>query len=199
MRSAYRILLLLIFVFAYNLGQAQLLDSSGNLDSNKVKPVVIDSIPKHSPRLATWLSVIVPGAGQFYNKSYWKIPVIYAAGGALVYSTIQNSNGYHSFLNAYNHLYENPSSPMEGFENYSLDQLKSVKDQYRRYRDLSVIGLVLLYTMNIVDATVDGYFFDYDIGDDLSFRIEPRIMNSYYRANTFKASQQYGFKCTINF
>ncbi len=199
MRSAFRILLLLMFILAFNLLHAQSSAQEGSISLNQEDSVAVDSIVKHSPRLATWMSVIVPGAGQFYNKKYWKIPIIYAAGGALVYSTLQNSNGYHSFLNAYNHLYENPDSPMEGYEDYSLEQLKSVKDQYRRYRDLSVIGLVLLYTMNIVDATVDGYFFDYDVGDDLSLRIEPSIMNTYYHANTFRASQQFGLKCTINF
>jgi len=161
--------------------------------------VEVKDTTKHSPKRATLMSTIIPGAGQFYNKKYWKIPIIYIAGGAMVYSALYNSVGYHSYRNAYNHLYENPDDPMEGFEGYNLEQLKSIKDQYRRYRDLSIIGVTLLYVLNIVDATVDGYLFDYDVSDDLSLRLEPSIMGTYYNTGTFKASNQFGFKCTLNF
>ena len=164
----------------------------------EVELVEVDTT-KHSPKLATILSASLPGAGQFYNKKYWKIPVIYIAGGAMVYSAIYNSAGYYKYKNAYNHLYENPDNPMEDFEGYNLEQLKSIKDQYRRYRDMSIIGVGLLYVLNIVDATVDGYLFDYDISDDLSLRVEPSIMNTYYRSGSFKANQQYGFKLTVHF
>ena len=199
MRDCYKILLFILALSFFNFSDAQEIEEVKIEPQQEETSVVIDTVRKHSPKLATWMSVIAPGAGQFYNKSYWKIPVIYIAGGALVYSTIQNSNGYHEYKNAYNQLAEDEDNPMEGYEMYTLDQLKSVKDQYRRYRDLSAIGLVLLYVLNIVDATVDGYFFDYDVSDDLSLRIEPSIMNTYSQNSTLKANQHYGLKCTINF
>ena len=191
MRNCYKILLFILATSFFNSSDAQEIEEVRIESQQEETSVVVDTVRKHSPKLATWMSVAVPGAGQFYNKSYWKIPVIYIAGGALVYSTIQNSNGYHEYKNAYNQLYEDKDNPMEGYEFYTLDQLKSVKDQYRRYRDLSVIGLVLLYVLNIVDATVDGYFFDYDVSNDLSLRVEPSIMNSYSHNSGFKANQQY--------
>ena len=73
--------------------------------------VVIDTSYHHSPKKATWMSAVIPGAGQFYNKKYWKIPAIYVAGATMTYTTIINSNGYHEYKNAYNHLYENPDDP----------------------------------------------------------------------------------------
>ena len=171
--------------------------------------VVIDTSYHHSPKKATWMSTIIPGAGQFYNKSYWKTPVIYVAGGALVYTTIISSNGYHEYKNAYNHLYRNPdnsenpddtSNRLEGYEIYNLDQLKSIKDDYRYWRDVSVIGLFILYTLNIVDATVDGYFYDYDVSNNLSLRIEPKITSPFLNPrNDFKASSQFGFKMVLSF
>ena len=57
-------------------------------------------------------------------------------------------------------------------------------DYYRRNRDLSYIGLVGLYLLNIVDATVDAHLFDYDIGNDLSMKIEPRLMYAGRNMNT---------------
>jgi len=170
-----------------------------NTQPTEEKEVVVDSIPKHSPKLATWMSVAIPGAGQIYNKSYWKVPVIYIIGAGLTYTTIANNRGYYKYKEAYYHLYENPDDPMEGFEVYTLDQLKTIKDEFRSYRDLSIVGLVILYTLNIVDATVDGYLFDYDVSDDLSLRVEPQILNSYYTNNSFSANQQYGFKLTFKF
>ena len=59
---------------------------------------------------------------------------------------------------------------------------------------MSVIGLGLLYVLNIVDATVDGYLFDYDVSDDLSIRIEPVMIN-----NNYTFSHQWGLKCSFNF
>ena len=159
--------------------------------------LVVDTI--HSPRLATLLSAFLPGTGQFYNQKYWKIPVIYITGGALAYSVIYNTKGHIRFKDAYNYLYENPDQPQEGFEGYSLEQLKSIKGQYRRYRDLSIIGITLLYVLNVVDATVDGYLFDFDVSDDLSLRLEPSIINIYTQELASKDQQSLGFKCTFKF
>ena len=154
---------------------------------------------KHSPKKATLLSTVLPGAGQFYNKKYWKVPVIYVVGGALIYSTVFNSQHYRGFRDAYNQLYENPNQPAEGYEGYNLEQLKSIKNQYRKYRDLSVIGIALLYTLNVVDATVDGYLFDFDVSNDLSLRIEPNMTTNYKGISASKADTQFGLKCTFNF
>ncbi len=155
--------------------------------------LVIDTTQKHSPKLATILSSVLPGAGQFYNRKYWKIPVIYALGGALVYSWTHNNNNYHKFRQAYVHAYNTGNSP-QGFQFYSKEQLKLIKDDYRRYRDLSVVGVALLYVLNIVDATVDGYLFDYDISDDLSLRLEPNMM-----FDNYTSSNHFGLKCSISF
>ena len=203
----YIIILLLILLQSLN---NYLFSQDSELKITKESEVVvIDTSYHHSPKKATWLSAAIPGAGQFYNKSYWKIPVIYIAGGAMIYTTIANRKSYHEYKNAYNHLYENPDDPknpddtsnrLEGFEAYNLEQLKSIKDDYRYYRDLSIIGLFILYTLNIVDATVDGYFYDYDVSDNLSLHIEPQISTPYFnQKNNLKASNQFGFKMVLNF
>jgi len=173
--------------------------SSYSQDSNTENDTLVVDTTKHSPRLATLLSASLPGAGQFYNQKYWKIPVIYITGGALVYSAVYNTKGYIRFRDAYNVLYENPDHPQEGFEGYNLEQLKSIKIQYRRYRDMSIIGITLLYVLNVVDATVDGYLFDFDVSDDLSFRLEPSIINIYAQEMLAKDQQSLGFKCTFKF
>jgi len=177
------ILISIFFLFTANRTLAQQTDT-----------LSVDTVPVHSPKKAMYLSVAVPGAGQFYNRKYWKIPIIYAAGATLVYSIVSHNTAYVKFKAAYEQVYYYPNQPMAGFELYTKDQLKDYKDQHRRYRDMSVIGLGLLYVLNIVDATVDGYLFDYDVSDDLTLRIEPTIIN-----NTYTSSQQWAVKCSFKF
>lgn len=183
MRQLLLISVLLLFSWSsYSQNEDQLTES----DTITVVPT------KYSPRLAMAMSAVLPGSGQIYNKKYWKVPIIYIGGGALVYSTLYNTKYYIEFRDAFNST--EGGYGVGDFALYSSDQLKSIKDQYRRYRDMSIIGLGLLYVLNIVDVAVDGYLFDYDISDDLSLRIEPNVIQNQYRAD-----QQIGLKCTIHF
>ena len=140
-------------------------------DSLKTAPT-----KKHSPRLATIMSVVIPGSGQIYNKKYWKVPVIYVGLGALGYMAYKNNTNYLKFRNAYLTMYKDTTSPqtyqMDGME-FTLNGLESGKNYYRRYRDLFVIFTAGLYIMNIVDANVDANLYDFDISDNLSLHIEP--------------------------
>ncbi len=153
----------------------------------------LDSTKKHSPKLAMLMSAVVPGTGQVYNKKYWKVPIIYIGGGALLYSGLFNHEKYTNFRDAYNYLYIDKTE-MPGYENYTLEQLQSIKNQYRRYRDMSFIGLGVLYILNVVDAAVDGYLYDYDISDNLSLRIEPNLIYSPQYSTTHA-----GFQLNLNF
>ena len=129
---------------------------------------------------ATLLSAAVPGAGQIYNGSYWKVPILYAGIGALVYFIDYNHNRY----KYYKELYVNVDAPGPSnfydtgrFQGYSNEQLKEAfgkyMDDFRRYRDLNIIGLAALYAANIVDANVDAYFKEYDVSEDLGLRVVP--------------------------
>ena len=47
-----------------------------------------------SPAKAAFYSAVIPGLGQIYNKSYWKVPLVYAAIGTPIYFYIRNSKAY---------------------------------------------------------------------------------------------------------
>ncbi len=133
-----------------------------------------DTALHHSPTLASLLSMAVPGAGQVYNKKYWKVPIIYGLGGYLTYAAIHNGKEYNRFKTAYLYATDgNPATVDEFNGKIPNDQLKYYKDTYRHQRDLNIIGIMAIYIMNIVDASVDANFFDYDISNDLSFKITP--------------------------
>jgi len=154
----------------------------------------------HSPRRASMYSAVIPGLGQAYNKKYWKIPIIYTGFGVMgyfIYANSLNYNKYKQGLIDFTDGDENTDSylnfigpdvdpgrfdPSLGSPDYSSsdeawfkEQLENNMNYYRRYRDLSVILTFAWYAMNIIDATVDGYLFSYDMNEDLSLRLDPQL------------------------
>ena len=162
-----------------------LLFLTGNAKAQIRDAVAIDTIPadtvaarKHTPRQAVIYSLICPGLGQIYNKKYWKIPFIYGAGGTFLYYINYNQLKYKKFRAA---LFDQATTKepvvIDGYP-YAYVTLEQGRDYYRRYRDLSVAGLAAIYLLNVIDAMVDAHFFNYDISDDLSMKVEPAVMQN---------------------
>ena len=117
------------------------------------------------PRMAAIRSAIIPGWGQFYNKRYWKIPVIYAAGTVATLFYIHNRNVY---IENRDLLINDPDSPLAN--NYRIN-----RDNFRSYRDWNVVMLIGLYLLNIVDANVDAHLKEFDMTDNLAFTVKPYL------------------------
>jgi len=122
---------------------------------------------------------VLPGAGQFYNKKYWKIPIIYAGFGGLGYAVGSSAGKFRTYRDAYRLRVDGDSTTIDEFEGiYRDNDLLTLRDFYRRNLDISAIFTVVFYTLNILDAVVDAHLFNYDISDDLSLEVRPRF---YYR------------------
>jgi hypothetical protein len=162
------------FLFLYtSKSAAQILNSNTQSDTVKVKAAAPSY---HSPKKAAILSAALPGAGQVYNKKYWKLPIIYAGFAGLTYSFQFNQSHYLKYRNALkDRLNGNPDSYV-GI--YTTDQLGTLYKYYHRYRDLSVIGGLVLYVLNIVDASVDAHLFTFNVNDDLSLNLHPAFINT---------------------
>ncbi len=140
---------------------------------------------------ATTLAMICPGAGQIYNKSYWRVPIVVGGFATTIYCIDWNNRGYQRFQKAYRLLSEyesNPDptlypngSPDEFNGRYSSSFLKNLRNSYRRNRDLCIILTAGLYILQAVDAHVDAHLRDYDISKDLSVSLSPVIGYSYNR------------------
>ena len=135
---------------------------------------------EHSPTKATIMSACLPGLGQIYNGKWWKVPIIYAGFGGLGYLSISNYHNYRTFLTAYKLKtgdLDEGITPTEEEINlaatYLDSQLQTYKESYRHDFELFTILLVAWYGLNIVDATVDGHLYSYDISDDLSLNVDP--------------------------
>ena len=140
---------------------------------------------------ATTLAMICPGAGQIYNKSYWRVPIVVGGFATTIYCIDWNNRGYQRFQKAYRLLSEyesNPDptlypngSPDEFNGRYSASFLKNLRNSYRRNRDLCIILTAGLYILQIVDAHVDAHLRDYDISRDLSVSLTPAVGYTFNR------------------
>jgi hypothetical protein len=127
---------------------------------------------------AALFSAIVPGAGQVYNKKYWKVPVIYAGFGTLYYFIHTNNEEYKKYKTALSERNDNDSNTVDEFPQLSNSDLTVREDYYRRNRDLSYILAGVLYTLNIIDAYVDSQLMDFDISDNLSMHTSPTLIQA---------------------
>lgn len=122
---------------------------------------------------------IIPGGGQIYNKSYWKVPVIYVGFGALTYSFIFYNQLYGDVRASYiQSINGQPITNLE-YANVPEEMLYTLRESYRKSRDLSAIGLAGWYVFNLVDAAVDAHLQEFDVSDKLSLKITPDYRYSY--------------------
>jgi hypothetical protein len=157
---------------------------------NKAKA---DSVRKaFSPKKATIRSAIIPGWGQAYNKKYWKIPIVYGALGVSAGIFFYNLTNYREIRFAYNAKYKASLPKQDPTSNYpgpyrdstdyfkikanllpiDINSLRSFRDEFRSNIDYSVLAFILLWGLNVVDATVDAHLKTFDVSPDLSFKIK---------------------------
>lgn len=156
----------------------------------------------HSPHKATIFSAVLPGLGQFYNKKYWKIPIVYTGIGVIGYFALENRSEYRKASEAYNYVFNKETYEIDNelIGKYEVNVLRDIRDYYRRNMELSYIILVLWYGLNIVDATVDAHLFNYDVSDNLSVQIEPTLMSDFaFHQRHFSPFAPPGIRLKINF
>lgn len=155
---------------------------------------------KAEPFRATMLAIALPGLGQIYNRKYWKVPFVYAGFGGVIYAISYNTTQYNRYMKGYQDFIDkipqtqsyieiiknvdpktydpvlhpgtyNPSSA----EWYKEAMLRKV-DYFKKYRDLSYIGIAAWYLFTILDANVDASLFDYDVNDNLELKVTPVLV-----------------------
>ena len=144
-----------------------------------------DSIRRaFSPKKATIRSAILPGWGQAYNKKYWKIPIVYGALGVATGIFLYNLNNYRDIRFAYNAKFKasRPNASQQDSADYynmnpiylriDINSLRTFRDEFRSNIDYSVLAFILLWGLNVVDATVDAHLKTFDVSEDLGFRFK---------------------------
>lgn len=140
------------------------------------------ALKAHNPRTAAIRSAILPGWGQVYNKKYWKLPIVYGALGTSAGIFIYNLKNYRDTRFAYRVKYNMQynftdsalySSIRANLRPLDIEALKYYRNSFRRDIDYSVLFFILLWGLNVVDATVDAHLKSFDVSPDLSFRFKP--------------------------
>ena len=143
------------------------------------------SIQKHDPHLATKRSLMLPGWGQAYNKQYWKIPVVYGALSIPTITFIYNNTYYKEAKFAYEARYK---ATIDGgkdstdyktletkYQKADISAIQSLRNAARRDRDYSILWFLIVWGLNVADATVFGHLKDFDVSSDLSMNIRPEF------------------------
>ena len=155
----------------------------GNSDFRFADTLHVEQLDfSHSASRAIMYALVLPGLGQGYNKKYFKIPFVYAAIGTMGYFIVYNTRNY-----------------QEASRNYALLQ-DDTNERYlrgwRRNLEVSYIGLILVYALQVVDAYVDAQLYSWDVNDNLSFRVAPSLQPMLVTESATRFS--YGLSCSFD-
>jgi Family of unknown function (DUF5683) len=175
------------FLFSGNIFSQRIIE-----DTFQINPVTEKSVKKekadtakkkeHSPRIAAIRSAIFPGLGQIYNKKYWKLPIVWGAMGVATGVFVFNFGNYKDTRFAYKVKYNMRvlktdsalySKIRVDLKPLSEESLRFYRNQFRRDIDYSAVFFLVMWGLNVVDATVDAHLKSFDVSPDLSFKIKP--------------------------
>lgn len=192
MKKVLVILLFSVF-FVTARSQQQTVPVAGNKEKAAATPrvyipkdsaAIADSLKREKTRRVTRHSAILPGWGQIDNKQPWKLPFIYGGLGVTTYLFIDNVKIYNELKQAY--IYRTDTIPgndndiPEEYQPLSTNSIRFYRDEYRKNVDYSVLAFIIIWGLNVVDATVFAHLRDFDVSDKISLRLN---MPSYNPAN----------------
>lgn len=161
---------------------------------------------------AMWLALVLPGAGQIYNRKYWKLPIIYGGFVGCAYAMSWNNQMYHDYSQAYLDIMDDDPNTQSynqflhlgaQIDASNIERYKEIfrkrKDRYRRWRDMSMFVVIGVYAFSVIDAYVDASLSEFDISDDLSLRVEPTVINNNQRTRNPLRSSTLGLQCSLTF
>lgn len=177
MRSSVRLLLTTGCLLSGSLATAQgdsvIVDSTATLRTFDLSDDSLNWRMRHSPRRATLYSAILPGAGQIYNRKYWKAPIVWGGLGLSIYFIQRNTREYERYRDGYVALVDDDPTTVSEFEGSNAQSVRDVADTYHKWRDMSFLAVTAVYILNVVDAAVDAHFVRFDVGKDLSLNVAP--------------------------
>ncbi|WP_157446886.1 DUF5683 domain-containing protein [Cytophaga aurantiaca] len=143
-------------------------------------------IENRRPNRAALMSAVVPGSGQIYNRKYWKAPIVWIGLGVTAYLGVK----YYKETNEYGQAALNAAHGADSlnktsYHGYNLQhlthtQLSTLQDDSRRYMYMNIAIFSAVYALNIVDAYVDAHLKEFDVNDNLSFKVKPLFYTTNY-------------------
>lgn len=149
--------------------------------------------PKYSPTRAGLYSAVLPGLGQYYNRKYWKIPLVWGAVGTGVGIAVWNQKQYTRYRNAFVSELNGQTHEFSDINGITKEVLGRAQDRAKRQRDYAIAIAGLIYVLGIVDAVVDAHLYDQRTDPDLA--IKPTIIDNQWNISPPKA----GISISYNF
>lgn len=185
-----------ILVLSSNCILAQETNSTMINQGKSITPLDTVSKKRSVASKAALRSAILPGLGQAYNKKYWKIPIVYGVIAIPVSLYSYNRKWYNLTRTAYTIRSNNDSANFNKIAPelipLSSEALRLYRNEFRKNMDFSILGILLTWGLNIVDATVDGHLRGFDISDEVSLKISPNL-------STGNQARQMGMSATFYF
>jgi hypothetical protein len=136
------------------------------------------ALKKYKPSIAIKRSAMLPGWGQYTNKKYWKIPLVYAGVGIPTYLFFRNLKQYREAKEAYSLATDtDPTNDILIKEPYysvrtQPDRIRVFRNEVRQNVDYSVLFFIIFWGLNVADAAVDANLKTFDVSDDISVRMK---------------------------
>ena len=161
---------------------------------------------------AMWLAIVLPGAGQIYNRKYWKLPFVYGGFVGCAYAMRWNNQMFRDYSQAYMDIMDDDPNTQSYNQFLHLgtqitaenqqrwqEVFRKRKDRYRSWRDLSFFVMIGVYALSVVDAYVDASLSEFDISPDLSFHFSPAVFNSQENGLNKFNKPAVGLQCGFTF
>ena len=205
--TKYRIIILLLLTSGFLFSQETKNDSIAKKKADslsvelKGKGVVVEEvnfkkqINPLAPSKAAFLSAVLPGLGQIYNKRYWKAPIVWGAIGIGIGVYSANNTLFNDvrdefkIRNANLDIARNPD-----FARFDDGDLQDQQERLQEQRDLALLVTILLYALNVVDANVDAHLKQFNVDEKLAVDFKP-----FLDYNKITAQPNYGMALTIKF
>ncbi len=174
-----KIFLLLIFTICSITVKAATKDS---ISSSKYDSSATRHTFNPSPKKAAFWAML-PGGGQVYNRKYWKLPIVYGALGGGSFFIASNAVRLKNYNQALYYKLRGMTVPDADLDALSVAQITSSRNNYRSNLEVATIVTTLLWGLSFVDAVVDAHMHSFDMGENLSMKVSPKILtvnNNYY-------------------
>ena len=130
------------------------------------------SAKEPNPGRAALYSALLPGLGQIYNGEYFKVPIYWGCLLGATHFLVNNNTNYKRYKRIHNEATTDPTYS----QSISAETAKWYRDEYRRYRDYSIVATALFYFLQVIDANVFAYMHDFEVTDDITMNIEPSVI-----------------------
>ena len=135
---------------------------------------------------AMWLAIVIPGAGQIYNRKFWKLPIVYGGFLGCLYAIRWNNQMLKDYSQAYMDIMDDDPNTQ------SYNQFLHLGNA------ITPFCLIGVYALSVIDAYVDASLSEFDISNDLSLRVQPAVINNGMSSNPLNSSS-FGVQCLLNF